>query len=68
MFCTDTPQPLAKIIQNKEKTILKMNFKGVVGLVDALNGINVDVPYNFCEQNSDRNWGDDTIFVEKGLA
>lgn len=46
---------------------LKMNFKGVVGLVDALNGINVDVPYNFCEQNSDRNWGDDTIFVEKGL-
>lgn len=46
---------------------LKMNFKGVVGLVDALGGINVDVPYNFCEQNSDRKWGKDTIFVEKGL-
>ena len=44
----------------------KINFKGVVQLVDAVGGIDVDVPYSFCEQNSSRIWGDKTIFVEKG--
>ena len=29
---------------------VKVNFKGVVDLVDALNGIDVDVPVSFCEQ------------------
>ena len=33
----------------------KINFKGVVKLVDALGGIDVDVPIEFCEQDSDRN-------------
>ena len=46
---------------------VKMNFKGVVSLVDALGGIEVDVPYSFCEQNSNRKWGQNTIYVEKGL-
>ncbi len=46
---------------------VKINFKGVVNLVDALGGIDVDVPYAFCEQNSNRQWGKNTIFVEKGL-
>ena len=36
---------------------LKINFKGVVKLVDALGGIDVDVPYQLCEQNSSRQWG-----------
>jgi LCP family protein required for cell wall assembly len=45
----------------------KINFKGVVQLVDALGGIEVDVPYSFCEQNSSRQWGSSTVFVEKGL-
>lgn len=45
----------------------KINFKGVVQLVDALGGITVDVPYSFCEQNSSRNWGSNTVFVEKGI-
>ena len=45
----------------------KINFKGVVQLVDSLGGINVDVPYSFCEQNSSRKWGSNTVFVEKGL-
>ena len=47
---------------------IKINFKGVVDLVDALGGVEVDVPYAFCEQNSTRSWGDKTVYVyEKGL-
>lgn len=44
----------------------KINFKGVVSLVDAVGGIDVDVPYSFCEQNSSRQWGNNTIYVKKG--
>lgn len=46
---------------------VKINFNGVVKLVDALDGIEVDVPYNFCEQNSKRQWGGNTVYLEKGL-
>lgn len=45
---------------------VKINFKGLVKLVDALGGVDVDVPYAFCEQNSNREFGKSTIFVEKG--
>lgn len=45
---------------------LKVNFKAVVDLVDALGGVEVDVPYSFCEQNSKRQWGKNTIFVNSG--
>ena len=45
----------------------KINFDGVVQLVNALGGIEVDVPYSFCEQNSKRKWGKNTIYVEKGM-
>lgn len=45
---------------------LKVNFKGVVKLVDTLGGIEMDVPYSFCEQNSNREWGNNTIYVEEG--
>lgn len=45
---------------------LKINFKGVVNLVDALGGIDVDVPYSFCEQDSNRNWGNNTVYVREG--
>ena len=45
---------------------VKINFKGVVDLVDAVGGVEVDVPYAFCEQNSNREWGDNTVFVEEG--
>lgn len=45
---------------------VKINFKGVVNLVDSLGGINVDVPIEFCEQNSDRLFGDNLICLEKG--
>jgi LCP family protein required for cell wall assembly len=46
---------------------VKVNFKGVVKLVDALGGVAVDVPYSFCEQNSNRQFGKNTIYVKKGL-
>ena len=45
---------------------VKINFKGVVDLVDALKGIEVDVPIKFCEQDSNRNF-DNEICLDKGL-
>ena len=33
---------------------VKINFKGVIKLVEALDGIDVDVPLDFCESNSKR--------------
>lgn len=49
----DTVQNLTDI---KIDYYVKINFKGVVDLVNALGGIDVTVPdgINFCEQNSDR--------------
>ena len=44
---------------------VKINFKGVVKLVDALGGIEVDVPIDFCEQDSNRNFNN-LICVDKG--
>ena len=58
---------------------VKINFKGVVSLVEALGGITVDVDkpdFNknwghdckqmVCEQNSSRNWDEDTVYVPVG--
>ncbi|MFA7514720.1 MAG: LCP family protein [Bacilli bacterium] len=45
---------------------IKMNFKGVVALVDALDGIYVDVPITFCSQNSDRKTGKHSVCLQKG--
>ncbi len=44
----------------------KINFDGVVDLVDAVDGIDVDIPYAFCEQNSNSQWGKKTVFVDAG--
>ena len=59
---------------------LKINFKGVVDLVEAVGGVTVEVEkpdyeYNhgfyckgkFCEQNSDREWGSKTIYLDPGI-
>lgn len=46
---------------------VKINFVGAVQLIDALGGIEVDVPYSFCEQNSKRKWGSNTVYVDKGF-
>lgn len=45
----------------------KINFLGIVDLVNNLGGVEVDVPYAFCEQNSKRQWGKNTVYVDKGL-
>lgn len=45
----------------------KINFLGIVDLVNVLGGIEVDVPYAFCEQNSKREWGNSTVFVDAGM-
>jgi len=46
----------------------KINFKGVVDLVDALKGIDVEVTKEFCEQNSDRSFAkEDLICLEEGF-
>ncbi len=44
---------------------VKINFKGVVDLVNALNGIEVDVPIDFCEQDSNRSYKN-KICLKKG--
>ena len=45
----------------------KINFKGLVNLVEELGGIDVEVPYSFCESNSSRSLDyRDLVYVEKG--
>lgn len=45
---------------------MKINFTGVVDLVNTLGGIEVDVPYNLCEQNSKREFGNKMIYIKAG--
>ena len=45
----------------------KINFTGLVDLVDTLGGIEVDVPYALCEQDSHRRIGEHTVYIEQGL-
>ena len=45
---------------------IKVNFKGVVDLVDSLGGIDVDVPVSFCEQDSNRLFGNNEICLKSG--
>ncbi len=44
----------------------KINFTGVVNLVDDLGGIELDVPIKFCEQDSERRFGEYEICLDKG--
>lgn len=56
---------------------VKINFKGVVDLVEAVGGVEVDVEAptymanayggKVCEQNSDRQWGDKLVCMNPGL-
>jgi len=46
---------------------MKVNFSGVIELVDEIGGIEVDVPQAFEEQNSRRQFGEHMIRVEEGL-
>ena len=60
-------------IQNKQNLIdikidyyVKINFKGVVNLIDKLGGIDINVPKKFCEQDSNRRFGKYEICLDKG--
>lgn len=44
----------------------KINFKGVVDLVEALGGVEIEVTYPFCEQDSNRSFKN-KLCLEKGL-
>ncbi|HBA37867.1 MAG TPA: hypothetical protein DCY94_04010 [Firmicutes bacterium] len=46
---------------------MKINFTGVVNLVDDLGGVTVDVPIKFCEQDSQRRFGEYLICLDKGV-
>ena len=43
----------------------KINFRGVVDLVDAVGGVDLEVVYPFCEQDSHRNFSNQ-ICLKKG--
>lgn len=45
----------------------KINFLGIVDLVNTLGGIEVEVPYALCEQNSKRQFGEHMIYVDAGM-
>lgn len=45
---------------------VKINFQGVVDLVDALGGVDVNVGKDFCEQDSKRRFGSYEICLKKG--
>ena len=59
-----------KTVQNfldvKIDYFMKINFTGVVELVDAVGGIEADVPNNICEQNSKRQFGEHTVYIRQG--
>lgn len=46
---------------------VKINFKGVIGIVNALGGVEVNVPYSFCESSSNRMFGNETVYVREGF-
>ncbi len=60
---------MIKTIQNftgiKIDYYVKINFKGVTKLVDALGGIEVDVPISFCESNSNRSTKEENLICVK---
>ncbi len=43
----------------------KINFRGLINLVDAMGGIDVDVPYSFCETDENRTF-EHGVMVKKG--
>lgn len=59
----DTIEQLTEI---KIDYYVKINFRGVINLVDQLGGIDVDVPKKFCESDSYRREGKYEICLNKG--
>ena len=46
---------------------MEVNFKGVVAIVDAMGGIEIDSPAAFLAQDSDTQRGNYTIWIEEGV-
>ncbi len=44
----------------------RVNFTSFISIVNSLEGIEVNVPKSFCEQNSKREFGDKLICLQKG--
>lgn len=44
-----------------------VNFNGVLDVVEVLDGVTIDVPFSFSEQNSQNRFGNHLIHVEAGL-
>lgn len=57
---------VSNLVDIKIDYYAKINFAGVVNLVDDLGGIDVDVVYPFCEQDSKRSFYN-MIYVGEGL-
>lgn len=70
---------LENLVDIKIDYYVKINFKGVVALVEALNGITLDIDkpdYKknayancgefVCEQNSNREFGDKVVYIKPG--
>ena len=57
---------LSDLYDEKIDYYARVNFTSFVSIVNALKGIEVDVPKNFCEQNSKREFGDKQICLKKG--
>lgn len=57
---------VSKYLNIKIDYYAKINFLGMVDLVNELGGIEVDVPYALCEQNSKRQFGKHIVYVDAG--
>lgn len=59
-----TVQSVEKLMNIPIDYYVRVNFDAFISVVNALDGIEVDVPYNITEQNSERELN--TIHIEKG--
>lgn len=57
---------LSDLYDEKIDYYARVNFTSFLSIVNTLGGIEVDVPINFCEQNSKREHGDKEICLKKG--
>ncbi len=59
-----TVDTVEQLFNTKIDYYIQTSFDGVINLVDRIDGISIDVPYSFCEQNS--NGVADAVCLEKG--
>ncbi|MFP9130151.1 LCP family protein [Niallia sp. BSM11] len=64
---TSTIETVESLLDVPVDYYAKMNFDAFMDVVEALGGIEVDVPVTFTEQNSKDQKGENAIHLEKGL-